>query len=447
MTYVSRVIASAQNEGTVYATFDGHRSNDFKPYVLKSTDYGKTWTSIASNLPVSSVQVIREHPRAPSLLFAGNEVGAYYSGNGGRSWSKLQYNLPTVPVHDIRIQTRENDLVIGTHGRGIFIIDDITPLEKLAEADASSQPMYLFPVKPSLLFNYNGSIPGGLRGAGALGERSFSAPNPPFGAGLTYYIRDSLPKGRTLTLAIFDSTNQRVRDLTVNARKGLHRTTWDLRLAAPYFNPRTGGNNRQPQGSFVLPGRYTARLMLSHGDSVMATSVETPVMVNADPLVQLSAAEYRALHDIRIRAASEQARVQGVVRTAEQLKDQMTEVKNALKNLAGTDSISKQVTALDKDISDILEKVRGRQEAGDADADDKNKFKPSIQERVNGVASEIGDVTSPPTKLQLETLESGMKDLEREVARLNTIITTRVPALNRSLDAAGVPWTVGRPIK
>ena len=448
MTYVSRVTASAQNEGTVYATFDGHRSNDFKAYVLRSTDYGKTWTSIASNLPASSVQVIREHPRAPSLLFVGNEIGAYYSGNGGRSWSKLQYNLPTVPVHDIRIHPRENDLVIGTHGRGIFIIDDITPLERLAEAERSSAPMYLFPVKPSLLFNYNNSYPGGLRGAGSLGERSYSAPNPPFGATLTYYIRDSLPKGRTLTLAIFDSTNKRIRDLTVNTKKGLHRATWDLRLAAPYFNPRTGGNNRQPQGAFVLPGRYTARLALSgRGDSVMATSVETQVTVRPDPLVQLSAAEYRALHEMRLRTAAEQARVQGVVRTAEQLKEQMTEVKNALKNLTGADSLSRQANALDKDIDDILEKVRGRQGPEENDADDKNKFRPSIQERVNQIANEIGDVTSPPTQIQRETLDSAMKDLEREVVRLNAILATRVPALNRALDAAGVPWTAGRPIK
>jgi photosystem II stability/assembly factor-like uncharacterized protein len=448
MTYVSRVVASAQNEGTVYATFDGHRSNDFKPYVLRSTDYGKTWTSIASNLPVSSVQVIREHPRAPQLLFVGNEIGAYYSGNGGRSWSKLQYNLPTVPVHDIRIHPRENDLVIGTHGRGIFIIDDITPLERLAEAERSSAPMHLFAVKPTMLFNLNNSYPGGLAGAGALGERSYSAPNPPFGATLTYYIRDSLPKGRTLTLAIFDSTSRRIRDLTVNTKKGLHRATWDLRLAAPYFNPRAGANTRQPRGAFVLPGRYTARLTLSgRGDSVMTTSVETQVVVNPDPLVQLSPAEYRALHDMRLRAASEQARVQGVVRTAEQLKEQMTEVKNALKNLTGADSLTRQANAIDRELDDILTKVRGRQGREENDADDKNRYRPSIQERVNQVANEIGDVTSPPTQIQRETLDSGMKDLEREVARLNPILAARIPALNRALDAAGVPWTVGRPIK
>ena len=105
------------------------------------------------------------------------------------------------------------------------------------------------------------------------------------------------------------------------------------------------------------------------------------------------------------------------------------------------------MTALDKDVEDILDKVRGEQGPGEADADDKNRFKPSIQERVNGVANEIGDVTSPPTQLQRETLDSAMKDLEAQVTRLNAIITTRVPALNRALDAAGVPWTVGRPIK
>ncbi|MEO8576333.1 MAG: glycosyl hydrolase [Gemmatimonadales bacterium] len=445
MTYVSRVVASAHNEGTVYATFDGHRSNDFKPYVLRSTDYGKTWTSIASNLPVSSVQVIREHPRAPSLLFAGNEIGAYYSGNGGRAWSKLQYNLPTVPVHDIKVQARENDLIIGTHGRGIFIIDDITPLERLADADRAAN-MYLFPVKPALLFNYNGSFPGGERGSGSLGERSYSAPNPPFGAKLTYYVKDSLPKGRTLSLAIFDSTNRRIRDLTVSSKAGLHRAVWDLRLAAPYFNPRATGNRGQPTGSFVLPGRYTARLTLSgRGDSVAASSVETQVVVTQDPQVQLTAAEYRALHDMRIHAAEQQARVQAVVRSAELVKDQMTEVKNALKNLAGADSLSRQTTAIDREIDDILKKVRGGGEA--SDADDKTRYAPSIQDRVNQVAGEIGDVSSPPTQLQRETLDSGMKDLEAQVTRLNALLTTKLPALYRGLDAAGVPWTVGRPIR
>jgi photosystem II stability/assembly factor-like uncharacterized protein len=451
MTYVSRVVASSHDEGTVYATFDGHRSNDFKPYVLKSTDYGKTWTSITSNLPVSSVQVIREHPRNPSLLFVGNEIGAYYSGNGGKSWSRLQYNLPTVPVHDIRIHPRENDLVIGTHGRGIYIIDDITPLERLAEAERVSH-VYLFPAKAATLFNYNGSIPGGSRGAGAVGERSYSAPNPPYGTTLTYYIKDSLPKGRALTLAVIDSTGKRIRDLTVNNKPGMHRVTWDLRLAPPYLNPpRTAaqggqGNRNQPTGAFVLPGRYTARLSLVGNDTLMTESSETQLTVNPDPLIPLSAAEYRTLWEMRVNTGSQQAKVQAVVRTAEQLKDQMTEVKAALKAGAAPDSLTRQANSIDREVDDILTKVRGRQGPDANDVDDK-QFHPSIQDRVNGVASEIGDVTSPPTQIQRETLELAMSDLAKEVARLNALLTTRVPALNRGLDAAGVPWTPGRILK
>jgi len=445
MTYVSRVVASSHDEGTVFATFDGHRSNDFKPYVLKSTDYGKTWTSITSNLPVSSVQVIREHPRAPSLLFVGNEMGAYYSGNGGGTWSRLQYNLPTVPVDDIRIHPRENDLVIGTHGRGIYIIDDITPLERLADAERTGE-MYLFPVKPVTLFNYNTSIPGGSRGAGSLGERSFSAPNPAFGSTLTYYVKDSLPKGRTLALVIYDSTGKRIRDLTVNGKPGMHRTTWDLRLAPPYINPKAQGTRGQPTGAFVLPGRYVARLTLSGKDSVRAASVETPITVNPDALIPLSPAEYRALWAIRVSSGAQQAKVQAVVRTAELLKDQMTEAKAALKSSSAPDSLTTQTNAIDKEVDDILLKVRGRQGPEANDVDDK-KFAPSIQERVNQVAGEIGDVTSSPTQIQRETLELAMKDLDREATRLNTLLTGKVPALNRGLDAAGVPWTVGRTVR
>ena len=443
-TYVSRVVASRHNEGTVYATFDGHRSNDFRAYALRSNDYGKTWASIASNLPAnSSLQVIREHHRTPALLFAGNEIGAYYSGNRGRSWSRLQYNLPTVPVHDIQIHPRENDLVIGTHGRGIYIIDDITPLERLAEAERGGA-MHLFPVKATTLFNYNASVPGGLRGAASLGERSFSAPNPPFGSTLTYYIKDSLPKGRALSLAIFDSTGKRVRDLTVNSKQGLHRSTWDLRMAPSYVMPKAPAN-RQPSGAFVLPGRYTARLTLAGATGTAPAVIETPVMVNADPLIPLTAAEYRELYLTRVRSGEQQARVQAAVRSAEMLKEQMGEVKTALAGVT-QDSLSAQTAAIEKEVDDILLKVRGRQGPAANDVDDK-KFQPSIQDRVNQVAGEIGDVTSPATDIQRRTLELAMADLAREVARLNALLTGRVPALNRALDAAGVAWTVGRAVK
>jgi hypothetical protein len=342
--------------------------------------------------------------------------------------------------------------VIGTHGRGIYIIDDITPLERLADAQRVNH-VYLFPVKPAMLFNYNSSIPGGARGAGSLGERSFSAPNPPYGTTLTYYIKDSLPKGRSLTLSVFDSTGKRIRDLTVKTAPGMHRATWDLRLAPPYINPRAqqgggpgGGGRNQPQGAFVLPGRYEARLSLAGNDTLMTEASQTQVVVNPDPLVSLSPAGYRALWEMRVSSGAQQAKVQAVVRTAELLKDQMTEVKAALRAGSAPDSLSKQANAIDREVDDILLKVRGRTGPEASDVDDK-QFHPAIQQRVNQVAGEIGDVTSPPTQIQRETLELAMTDLAREAARLNALLTTRVPALNRALDAAGVPWTVGRPVR
>src|SRR4051812_7126719 len=449
--YVSRVVASRFNEGTVYATMDNHRNNDFKPYVLKSTDYGAHWSPITGNLPASgSVQVIREDVAEPNLLFAGTEFGIFYSATQGNSWTQLKYNIPTVAVHDIVVHPREHDLVIGTHGRGIYIIDDITPLERLGEANRVGT--YLFPVKAATEYNPNSSVPGGVRGAGATGDREYSAPNPAFGAIVTYFIRDSLPKGSDATLGIYDATGRKVRDLTVNKKRGMHRVTWDLRNPAPYTVRRPAnqvgepqGRQRDPLGAFVLPGRYTARLTLTNGSGTPIVE-ETPIEVRSDPLVQLSEADYRGLYDMRVSTGRLQATVQAAVRTAEQLKDETTDVKAALKTASASDSLTKQADGIDKEISDILKKLHGDPDA-EVVSDDKRVESPSIQERVNNVADEIGNVSSPPTELQRATLALASSDLQREVGRINALLQRRIPALNASLDAAKIPWTIGRPVE
>jgi hypothetical protein len=394
--------------------------------------------------------VIREHPRNANLLFVGTEFGAFYSADGGRVWTQLKYNIPTVAVHDMVIHPRENDLVIGTHGRGIYIIDDITPLEKLAEATGSGP--YLFPVKVATEYNPNSSVPGGIRGAGATGDREYSAPNPAFGAAITYYLRDSLPKDGDLTLGIYDATGNRVRELTANKKRGMHRVTWDLRNAPPYTVRRPANQvgepqlrQRDPSGPFVLPGRYTARLTLKTGSGTPVVR-EVPIEVRSDPLVQLSEAESRTLYGMRVSTGRLQATVQAAVRTAEQLKDEMTDVKAALKNSTAPDSLTKQSDAIERELADILKKLRGDPEAPPV-SDDKRVEDPSIQERVNNVADEIGNVTSPPTELQRATLTLASSDLQREVGRINALLQRRIPALNVGLDAAKIPWTIGRPVE
>jgi hypothetical protein len=323
-------------------------------------------------------------------------------------------------------------------------------LEKLGEANRLGT--YLFPVKAATEYNPNRSIPGGERGAGATGDREFAAPNPAFGSIITYFIRDSLPKTGDVTLGIYDAAGNRVRELTANKKRGMHRVTWDLRTAPPYTVRRPANQvgepqfrQRDPAGPFVLPGRYSARLTVKTG-SGSPTVVETPIDVRSDPLVPMTGADYRALYDMRVSTSRLQGTVQAAVRTAEQLKDQIADVKTAIKTNPAPDTVSKQVDAVDKELGDIVKKLRGDPEA-DASSDDKKTEEPSIQKRVNSVAEEIGNVTSQPTELQRSTLALATADLQREVGRINALLQHGIPALNNALDAAKIPWTIGRPVE
>jgi photosystem II stability/assembly factor-like uncharacterized protein len=181
-TYVTRVVASRFQEGTAYATFDGHRNNDFKAYVFTTTDYGESWKNISGSLPKGSiVNVIREHHRNADLLFIGTERGAYFSIDRGKTWVKFKGNFPTVPVDDIAIHPRENDLIFGTHGRSVWILDDITPLEQLTKETLASAA-YLFDIQKATMFSpYNHK--------GNLGHKFFVAQNPAPGATIGYYLK------------------------------------------------------------------------------------------------------------------------------------------------------------------------------------------------------------------------------------------------------------------
>src|SRR5262249_23828560 len=179
-TYVSRLEASRADADTVYAAFDNHKKGDFKPYLLKSADRGRTWTSIAGDLPERGTvyAVVDDHER-PGLLFAGTEFGLYVTVDGGRRWVRLKGNLPTVAVRDLEVQRRENDLALATFGRGFYILDDYTPLRGLSEEMLAKEGT-LFPVKRALM--YTPATPLGLRDKAFMGDAFFSAPNPPFGA-------------------------------------------------------------------------------------------------------------------------------------------------------------------------------------------------------------------------------------------------------------------------
>ena len=189
-TYVSRLAASSHDASTVYAAFDNHKNEDFKPYLLKSTDAGKTWTSIAGDLPENGpVLAFAEDPVNANLLFAGTEFGAFFTIDGGAHWVRLKGGLPTIAVRDMVIQAREGDLVIATFGRGFYVLDDITPLRQ-AKADSTEQAAALFPVKDALLYVERHPLGGPKKGF--QGDAFYAAENPPYGAVFTAYMKEKI---------------------------------------------------------------------------------------------------------------------------------------------------------------------------------------------------------------------------------------------------------------
>jgi photosystem II stability/assembly factor-like uncharacterized protein len=217
--WISRVECSHFESGTAYVAIDRHRNDDRKPYLFKVTDYGATWASITGDLPAEGpVRVVREDLQNKLLLFAGTEFGLYVSLNGGVNWQRLKAGLPTVAVHDLVIHPRDRELVVATHGRGIYVLD-IAPLEnwptKLQDA-----PAHLFEVKPATRFEYHGS-------RGLNGGKNYAAPNPAYGATITYYLRER-PE-TPVRLTIVDAVGNVVATLNAPQEAGLHRVVWNLR--------------------------------------------------------------------------------------------------------------------------------------------------------------------------------------------------------------------------
>jgi photosystem II stability/assembly factor-like uncharacterized protein len=237
---VSRVIASAFAEGTAYLAIDRHRNDDPRPYLFRTTNHGATWKPLAGELPRGGpVYVVRESSRNPDLLFAGTEFGLFVSLDGGGHWHKYG-GLPTVAVHDLALHPRERELVIGTHGRSLYVMD-VAPLEQMT-AEALAASAHLFEVKPASLFRYHGTH-------GLSGAKVYAAPNPPFGATLYYYLRTKADGPVRLTIA--DARGRSVAELKGSPDAGLHRLVWPLR-ARP--------EGESGAGPLVAPGEYVAEL-------------------------------------------------------------------------------------------------------------------------------------------------------------------------------------------
>lgn len=282
-TYVSRVLASGRSPGSAYVTLDGHRRGDFAPYVLRTDDFGATWTPLMDGLPSGSVNVIEQHPYNPDLLFLGTEHALWMSTNGGAEWTRVP-GLPTTLYDDLAIHPRANDLVVATHGRSIYILDDLTPLEEW-NAAVAAKPAHLFSIMPATIFHY-------WKDTSYRGHSEYAGENPPFGAILNYHLAAPV---ETAQITVTNASGDLVRTLDVPETPGaINRVVWDLRHEPPPSSGRGEPDDEAPElphplsarGPFVSPGTYTVTLT---ADGAVATQT---VEVRGDPQMPITAAQY-----------------------------------------------------------------------------------------------------------------------------------------------------------
>ena len=289
--WVSGIEASRHNPGTAYLAFDGHRSNDFANYLYRTTDFGNTWTSIVGDLtPNRVIHAVHEDPKNPNLLYAATEHGLHITSDAGGHWIELRANMPRVPVNDLVVHPRDNDLVLATHGRGVWILDDITSLQQLTP-EVMAKPSHLFPPRAAEQIRY-------VNPKAHQGDLVFRGENPPTGAIVDYYLKGD--PGSDLSLAVVDGSGKTVVALQPSRTPGINRVVWNLRyesLPAASADEESAGRATPLLGPFVLPGDYKVRLTSG------GTTEERPLQVKEDPRIQIAETDRRAWTDAHIAVA------------------------------------------------------------------------------------------------------------------------------------------------
>jgi photosystem II stability/assembly factor-like uncharacterized protein len=478
MAYVSRIVTSNHDANTVYAAFENHQNADFKPYLLKSTNAGRTWTSIKGNLPANgSVWAIAEDHVNPNLLFVGTEYGLFFTIDGGQKWIQLRGGLPTIQVRDLTIQRRENDLVVGTFGRGIYILDNYTALRTL-KPETLKQDAVLFPVKDALM--YIPAQPIGGRGKSFQGESFFTAENPPFGATFTYYLKEAIKTKKekrqeaerdamrknlapawpsqaelraedeeeapAVLFTISDSTGRVVRRISGPVTAGMQRVSWDLRYPPASLPPPPNPEledpfNEGPAGPLVMPGTYKVSVAKRVDGVITSLGQSQEFQVVVEGQEGMSASDRAALVEFQQKASRLQRAVTGALEASNALKPRLAAIRRALLDTpSAPEQLLMDASALDKRVNEIQRALRG-----DTGLRARNmNLPPSIVERVGEIVGAQRTSTSRPTQTQVNQYTVAAQDFDQTLGQLRQLIEVDLAKLEKQMEAAGAPWTPGR---
>ena len=418
-SWVGKIDASHFDAGTAYIAIDHHRSDDFKPYVFKVTNFGKRSENLSRGLPQNDyVKVVREDSQNSKLLYAGMEHGIYASWDGGKKWSAIMNNLPPVSVRDIKIQTIENDLVIGTHGRGAWILDDITPLQEMANTKSSG--LHIF--QPRTTYRWQMS-----RMDASQGQREYRAENPPYGAIISFHLATG--KIDTVKIKIADSEGNHVSEFKVDEPKpGFNRTAWNLRYdgAVSLATPITGGWRGGNVGPTVAPGKYTVTL------STKGQSASASLEVRKDPRIEVSNEDFRKQLEAGIELRDMLSKVNTVLNGTESVMTQMSELKKKVKDFSSSDFDLTEAEGKIKNVLQMVKEFRNDELKRPINGLGYRQ-RPRLREELRSLAWAVDGTSARPTNPQMLRMKELDEETEAVVRRYNSIVENEVAEINQIL--------------
>ena len=421
-SWVTRIEASHHDVNTAYATFDRHRLNDMRPFIYKTTDRGRNWKNITNDLPeFGYLKVVREDPRNPNLLYVGSEFGVSASFNGGESWVSLHDDaLPPVPVNDILVHPRDNDLILGTHGRSIWILDDAVPLQQLVSAVPSNITLFEPPVATRFQLHFTKPF---------LAQGEFKGDNPGSVALISYYLAEE-PED-SVRVTIEDAGGEIIRTLRATQHAGINRVTWELG-----FDPLGrgddddgGGFARTNPSLRVLPGTYTVRLAVGSEERTQ------PLQVRLDPALRVSRADLVAQFEAVKQLTQMRYEADQTIDAVVDIQEQLNDLTQRLAHEDGdVDSIGPEAEAIWERLEglrlQLVSELGGYRSAA------------MLRDRISSLLSAIGSVQARPTSQQSEWLERFAVQLAEVTREVTQVIEDDVDGINRRIREAGLQMIV-----